>query len=321
MEIIQNLYKNNIITIPRIKTSILLVLILWSCTIFSQEEIEVDDGVSEKDELAFQEHFFDALTQKAINNHQKAIDLLEDCNKLWPNNKAVLFELSKNYLKLHKTPEAIEYVSEALTLEPNNLWLLEHLVTVYKKDRNYIAAIDIQERITKKHPKERQKLVYLHLKNNDKSTAKKLLKELEEAKLLTPRLRRIKANLTKVKKAKPVVTENAIKGSLEEEYAKDTSFKNLKKLLIKLDEDNNAALLKYSNEGMGLFPAQPFVYLMHGKALNKQKKHKEAIKSLENGIDFVIDDLTTEKLFYAEFVLAYKALGDTKNSNKYQKKI
>jgi len=60
---------------------------------------------------------------------------------------------------------------------------------------------------------------------------------------------------------------------------------------------------------------------MKGKALNKQTAYKKAIKSLQNGIDFVIDDIPTEKMFYNELLNAYKGLGDAKNVYKYQKKI
>lgn len=316
METIQNLHNYKIQVILKIKTSIVFVLILWSCPIFSQEK-----DINETNNLKFQEHFFDAITQKSINNYHNAINHLEDCNQLFPNNKAVLFELSKNYLKLNKTTQAVEYVNEALLLEPNNIWLLEHLVKVYKRERNYIKAITVQEQIAKKHPKKRKEIVYLHLLNRDEDAAKKTLEELAKAKLLNSRLRRIREKLTTPKKATPILNANTIKGSLEEEYLKNKSFVNLKKLLKEQEKKDSGALLKYSNEGMSLFPAQPMVYLMHGKALNLNKEYKKAVKSLQNGIDFVIDDNSLEKRFYTQLLIAYKGLGDNKNITKYQKKI
>lgn len=299
----------------------LLVLILWSCTIFSQDSIVLLSSISEKKNLEFQEHFFNAITQKAINNHQKAIDYLEDCNGIVPNNKSILFELSKNYLELNKTPEALEYVNEALRIEPTNIWLLEHLVKIYQKDKNYKEAIAIQEKIAKKHPSKKQNIVYLHLKNNDKKAAKKVLAELAEAKLLNTRLRNIQERLTKVKKVKPTLQKDTMEASLEEAYVKDKSFEKLKKVLHKLDAENNKSLLKYSDEGLGLFPAQPLVYLMNGKALNNLKEYNKAIKTLQNGIDFVIDDVVMEKAFYTQLLNAYTGLGDGKNIDKYRKKI
>ena len=51
------------------------------------------------------------------------------------------------------------------------------------------------------------------------------------------------------------------------------------------------------------------------------QKHKKALSSLQNGIDFVIDDVLMEKKFYAEILNAYKGLGDAKNITKYQNKL
>lgn len=293
----------------------------YSCVLFSQDNTVLQNTISEKNHLEFQEFFFKAVTEKAINNYQKAIHNLEECNTLLPNNKAVLFELSKNYLSLNKTQEALEYINEALLIEPNNIWLLEHLVAIHKKTKNYSSAIDVQEQIAENYPKKKQEIVYLHLRNNDNKAAIKLLNELAEKKMLDSRLRRIRENLTKPKKNKTTVTSHEVKGTLKEAFSKEKSFSTLQKLLKQLDTENNTELLNYSNEGMRLFPAQPLVYLMHGKALNKNKNHKKAVKSLQNGIDFVIDDVQMEKRFYTELLTSYKALGDQKNINKYQQKI
>ncbi len=317
--IIQNLHNKAFTATLKIKTGILLVLILLSCPIFCQ------DSIPETQNLKFQEYFFAAITQKAINNHQKAIENLEECNVIMPSNTSVLFELSKNYLKLNKTPQALAYINEALQLAPNNLWLLEHAVAVYKKQKNYSEAIVIQQKIAENHPKKKRQIVYLHLQNNDTESAKKVLSELAEAKMLNARLRRIQNRLTLLNNIensyqnKTKTTEN--KGTIKEQFEKENSFTTLEKLLHQLDKKNNPELLKYSNKGLQLFPAQPFVYLMNGKALNKDKKHKKATESLQNGIDFVIDNETMEKSFYKELITAYKGLGDTKNVTKYQKKL
>lgn len=316
----------------RSKTSLLfsnrLVLsfyfVLCTSYFFAQDSIVPQGNITEKTNLEFQEHFFKAITEKAINNYQNAINSLDECNQLIPNNKAVLFEFSKNYSALKKYPEAIEYAKNALTKDSENIWILEHLVKTYKKNYNFKEAIKVQEKIALKHPKRKMHLVFLHLQNNDKDKAKRILNELEKAKMLNYRLRQIKANLEKVnkpkvvtkKEEKPVVAKN-----LKELFKNDKSYQSLQKLLTDLDTKNDTDLLEYSEQGMALFPAQPFVYLMNGKALNKQKKHKKAIESLKNGIDFVIDNPTIEAKFFTELIKAYKGIGDTKNAKKYQKKL
>lgn len=307
----------------RSKTVLSFFLLLFSFFSFSQDSIPANVSVVEKKNIQFQEFFFKALSEKAIRNYQKAIDNLEECNTLIPNNKAILFELSKNYLLLNKPFEALEYGNLALEKDTENIWVLEHLVTTYKKNRNYADAIKLQERIAKNNPKKKQDLVFLHLQNRDYVSAKKTLNELKKEKLLTPRLRSIKTSLEKSKrKEKTVQIPKTTSGNIDlvTQFENDKSFDTLKKLLKKLDTENSTDLAKYSQNGMVLFPAQPYVYLMSGKALNKQKAYKKALENLQNGIDFVIDDPKMEAVFYREMAIAYQGLGNTKEADKHRKK-
>jgi len=67
--------------------------------------------------LNFEKFFFEALREKAIENHDKAISALEKCQHIRPDNFAVNFELSKNYYALEKYFEAIAYAQKALEKE------------------------------------------------------------------------------------------------------------------------------------------------------------------------------------------------------------
>ncbi|CAA0249929.1 conserved exported hypothetical protein [Tenacibaculum maritimum] len=284
---------------------------------FSFAQSESSLVVLEKQQVAFQDFFFKALSNKAIENYQKAIENLENCNQIIPNNKAVLFEFSKNYLKLNRFFEAIEYGNKALKAAPQNLWILEHLVTVYRKNRDFTEAIKIQQKIINKHPLKKRKLVFLYLENRNYSAAKTVLQELEEAKLLTPRLRRIKDSLRKREVA------NKSKKNTVNNYSSEInkSFTQLKEMLNKYNStQNNAHLLKYSQKGIDLYPAQPFVYLMKARALNNQKSYKKAIETLQNGIDFVIDNHAMEVSFYLELAKAHQGIGNIKEAKKYRKK-
>ncbi|SNR13854.1 tetratricopeptide repeat protein [Tenacibaculum jejuense] len=287
----------------------------------AQDNVVLQDSIPENKLLDFEKLFFDAITSKAINNHQKAIEQLEECNTIIPNEKAVLFELSKNYFLLKKIPEAVAYANQALKDDPENIWIQEHLVKVHRKSGEFEKAIEIQEKIGTKFPKKKRELPFLYLMNNERSKAKKILNELADAKLLNGRLRRLKSQLEKRSTRKTTVTVSNKNQGLRTKFNKDKSFKNLTDLLEKLQKENNKELLSYSEQGLALFPAQPLVYLMNGIALNNTKQYKKAIETLKNGIDFVIDDRKMEKKFYVELLKAYKGTGDTKNINKYQKKI
>lgn len=308
-------------SLKKLHSSFVLICLL-SSNLYAQDRTVPKINIEEKINFDFQEHFFNAITQKAIYNYKKAIENLQECNQLIPNNKAVLFEFAKNYYKLNKIPEATEYANQALAKEPNNIWMLSLLVSIYEKERNFKEAIITQQKIVKNHPKKKQNLVFLYLKKGDIKSAKRVLSELAEAKMLNAQLRNIQSNLKKTySRRKEKNDVQTVKNDLKQQFIKDKSFSTLKKLLLNLDVENNYELLSFSREGLTLFPAQPFVYLMNGKALNKKGNYKKAVSSLKNGLDFVIDDRKMETLFYKELVKAYKELGDKKNERKYAKKL
>lgn len=285
----------------------------------SQDSIPIASNSKEENFLKFQDHFFKALAQKSIYNYRVAIRNLEKCNQLKPNDVSVLFELSKNYLMLKKFFEAEEFAIQALVIEPENYWILEHLSKLYIASRAIKKAIPIQEKIAKQNPKEKEKLVYLYYQNNQLDKTKGLIAELEKTKQITPELLNFKKRFIKKAIVKKEVGVKKLP-ALIKEFEKNKSFESLYKILTLTSNKNTNVLLSYSNVGLELFPAQAFVYLMNGKALNQNKDFKKAIEQLTNGIDFVIDDTTLEADFYDELAKSYNGLGNSKEAIKNKNK-
>jgi predicted Zn-dependent protease len=285
----------------------------------SQDSIPIASNSKEENFLKFQDHFFKALAQKSIYNYRVAIRNLEKCNQLKPNDVSVLFELSKNYLMLKKFFEAEEFAIQALVIEPENYWILEHLSKLYIASRAIKKAIPIQEKIAKQNPKEKEKLVYLYYQNNQLDKTKVLIAELEKTKQITPELLNFKKRFIKKAIVKKEIGVKKLP-ALIKEFEKNKSFESLYKILTLTSNKNTNVLLSYSNVGLELFPAQAFVYLMNGKALNQNKDFKKAIEQLTNGIDFVIDDTTLEADFYDELAKSYNGLGNSKEAIKNKNK-
>ena len=285
---------------------------------FSQDSIPAAKDLSEEKELKFQQYFFKALTQKSIGNYQKAIENLESCNQILNNNSTVFFEFSKNYFLLNETLIAKEYIERALAKDANNIWMQKHLVKILIKQRNYKEAIKVQNRLILSNPKERIFLVRIYLYDRDYKKALSLLNTLEEQNSLTPNLKKLQENLITRKgdKVKEIKLDDV--SALKIKFKSDKSYKILKEILDKSVNINNDLLL-YGKEGVSLFPAQPYVYLMYAKALNNQKKFKKALNNLKNGIDFVIED-EMEMEFYKEMAAAYRGLGNYKEEKKYNLK-
>lgn len=91
-------------------------------------------------------------------------------------------------------------------------------------------------------------------------------------------------------------------------------------LLLQLDLDQDEKAIAKSQQALELFPAQPILYLINGVAHNKLKQAKEALTSLETGLDYVIEDPKMEADFYTQLSLAYKLNNNNSKSETFAKK-
>ena len=76
--------------IKRIALVVCLGLLYNPFLMSAQDSIAVQD-LDEEKELKFQQYFFKALSEKSIKNYQKAIENLELCNEVLPENVTVFF--------------------------------------------------------------------------------------------------------------------------------------------------------------------------------------------------------------------------------------
>ena len=306
------------ITLKFLKGSLFsLLFFLISLKSYTQDSLAVAIDFTEEKELKFQQFFFTALSQKSIGNYQKAIENLESCNQILPNNKSVFFEFSKNYLYLNNTLLAKEYINRAIIQDSKNIWMQKHLVKVFEKENNFFEAIKIQQKIIVLNPKENKNLVLLYLKNRDYKKALSFIKTLEEDNLLSSDLKKIKERLEKTNYSETQKVK--VSKDIYKRFETEKTYPILKQILL-ATKDNSVLLLKYSKEGIALFPAQPFVYLINGSTLNVNREFKKALEILQNGIDFVIED-AMEALFYKEMALAYKGLNNKVEERRYMEKF
>ena len=312
--------------IKRIVFSVFFGLLFNPFCSFSQDSIpkakEIAKEIAEENNIKFQEYFFKSLSEKSIKNYQLAIENLEECNTISPNNKTIYFELSKNYLLLNKTSEATQYINKALLLEPTNTWILLHLVAIQKKERNYQKAIKTQLTIVQQKPKQRSELIWLYYLNSEYTKALSLIYMVEKETGLTTRLNQLKVKLEL--KNKPIalkVSKDSLTQLITDYEANKPSFSKLKKILTLAINENTEVFYKYSSLAIDLYPAQPFAYLSRGKALQLQKKHQQAIDVLEIGIDFVIENSLLEAQFYSTLVKAYTSINNPKKALEYKIKL
>ncbi len=91
-------------------------------------------------------------------------------------------------------------------------------------------------------------------------------------------------------------------------------------LLLQIDVKDYEEASELSTNGIDIFPAQPLLYLINGVANNNLKQTKQAIESLETGLDYLFDNPKMEYDFYQQLMISYTKKGDAKKAMMYQQR-
>lgn len=139
----------------------------------------------EPDEIAlahnqFQLSYYEALKQKGIENYDKAIEFLEKCLVIEPNNAAVFNELGRNYFLLKKYKEAYDAYEKATQIEPQNRWYWHGMYDVSYQTKNYPQAITNVLKLITFEPNYKEDLTSLYMLTQQYDKALALINEMNE---------------------------------------------------------------------------------------------------------------------------------------------
>ncbi len=134
--------------------SILVLGTLLSQGLYSQEKSNdtLQDPMDPLGQVtdAFQENFFEALKQKAIENYELALLALNKAEKTAKSdeNKAVVyFEMGKNHAALKQYDQAEKSYKQALRTEGDRLDILERLYDLYYQQKDYEKSIPLVQKL------------------------------------------------------------------------------------------------------------------------------------------------------------------------------
>ena len=133
----------------------------------------------------FENNFYEALKQKAIENYDKAIISLEKCLQTEPNNPEVHFQLGVNYLALKSYTDAETSFQKAVDLEPKQRWYWNGLYDVYYQTRNFNKSIIIVEKLVTFDANMKEDLVSLYMNTQQFDKAKIVIDDIESKGTLT----------------------------------------------------------------------------------------------------------------------------------------
>ena len=91
-------------------------------------------------------------------------------------------------------------------------------------------------------------------------------------------------------------------------------------ILLQIDLGQFEEAKNQSTYALGLYPAQPILYLLNGVANNNLNNPKAAIEHLEMGLDFLVENPQMERDFYVQLSKAYKLENNNTKSKAFAKK-
>lgn len=163
--------------------TILFFGIFFGCSpLWAQEEEPTDDLGNVSD--AFQEYFFEALKQRAISNHELALEALlkaEKAAKGDPENIAVVnFQIAKNLVSVRRFDDAIPYFEKVIASQGDRLDVMEAMYDLYYQQRDYKKAIPLVEKLVLKDEDYKEDLANLYHRTKQYDKALSLLDELDD---------------------------------------------------------------------------------------------------------------------------------------------
>jgi tetratricopeptide (TPR) repeat protein len=165
------------------KTKATYLLFVWAMLLpihlFGQtSEVVIEDELGNVSD-DFQNFFFEALKQKAIENYDRAIGWLEKAAAESPEEGVVYFEMGKNRILLKQWDRAEADLKKALQLSGEKPEIYAALYDVYHSTNNYVKAIDVVLKLIPKDPDYREDLAQLYFHTKQYELALQTLNQLD----------------------------------------------------------------------------------------------------------------------------------------------
>jgi len=143
---------------------IALLALLVSSTLHisasKKNEIKHFEEVTPTD-LQFNYFFDDALRERLAGHYDAAIDLLNACNRIKPDDGSVMYELSKIYGMTKQTAKSITCLEKASASQPKNTWFKVALAEQYLASQKVDKAVEMYNAIVKIDPENDDALMML----------------------------------------------------------------------------------------------------------------------------------------------------------------
>lgn len=221
----------------------------------------------------FEEAFFDAIQQKSMENHDKAIQKLQICLELQPKEAVVYFELAKNYFALKDYTQAVINYEKVLQLKPDERWAWDGLYQIAKTNRNYQQAIVYLKKLIPFSAEYQEELVNTYMFAQKYEEALALIDELNQTVGKRETRTRFKEQILKM----PAFQSRAVVESNE-----NSDEANYIALIVKYANENNLAKsYEVAKELQTKIPNSPWGSVYVFKKHLEDNQSEEALQAME----------------------------------------
>lgn len=287
----------------------------------------------------------------------KSLALLDELDEIWGESDIRDALRSQIYRATGNASGAIEQLEERIDSNPKSEKEYLNLIYLYSDQGNAEKAFETAKTLLENNPN--SELVHLALykfyldKGNSQQAMASMKKVFSSTQIDNESKHRVLADFIQFVNAHPEFEkelETVVEGFSEENNSKvyellgnyyveknrkDEALKYYEKgivndsdnfnlikntLLLQIDFKKFDAAAKLSSEALGIFPAQPLLYLLNGVSNIGLQKPDVAIENLEMGLDFLLDDPNMERDFYEQLSLAFSQKGDQKTAADFAKK-
>lgn len=212
------------------KFVVILFGIFISISSLSAQEQEPESVALDTNQ--FEEAFYDAIKEKSMENHDKAIQKLQSCLQLQPKEAVVYFELAKNYFALKDFALAVINFEKVLEINPEERWAWDGLYQIAKTNRNYQQAVVYLKKLIPFSAEYQEELVNTYMFAQKYEEALVLIDELNQTVGKRETRTRYKEQILKM----PAFQNKAVVGSNE-----NSDEANYIALIVKYANENNLA--------------------------------------------------------------------------------
>lgn len=272
-----------------------------------------------------------SMTRDVIRNQiyeitgkkKEQIENLEDRVEDHPDEETNYLALIYRYSENNEKEKAFETAKKLLEIKPNSQLAHLALYKFYVEENNAEAAIaSMKIVIQSSQIKPEAKLMVLSDFVQFVSENPEYESDLIEATSLVTEDKKGTSSLEVaqyyLKKGDKAKARSYYEKALDKDPDNFGITRNILLLHIDLKDYKKAQAMCAS--ALNKYPSQPIFYLVNGVALNELKKPKEAIDTLEIGLDYIIDDTKMQADFYKQLSIAHTQLNNTNKAKTFIEK-